>query len=230
MPAPRSRIFLDNSLSIKGFTPAVSEIVNIIQSDIGRPLRDISSRIDYPDLVTDVKKVVDELSTKERTVKHESGRWYLAKILPYRTRDNVIDGAVLTFVDVTDQRKVDEELGSIRICQGIVENMPEPVLLLRKDLIVEYANKAFYETFDVLAKETLGRMVYDLGNGQWNIPKLKHVLETVIPEKRELLHYHVEHDFERIGTRRMILNANMVSFDEMTEKILLTISDVTRRK
>ncbi len=224
-------VFLDNDLKIKGFTPAVNEIVNLIESDVGRPLRDISSKIDYPDLAADVKKVIDDLSPKERTVRHEGGKWYIAKILPYRTRENVIDGAVLTFVDITEQRMASEALGSARICMGIVEHMVEPVLLLSKDLTVDFANNAFYEIFGVRTSETIGRLVYDLGNKQWNIPKLRHLLETVIPKKKQMRHFVVEHDFEHIGMRKMVLNANIVYLDgEGNEKILLTITDVTEKK
>jgi two-component system CheB/CheR fusion protein len=223
-------VFLDNSLKIKGFTPAVGEIVNLIQSDIGRPLRDIASRIEYHDLVADVKKVIEDLSTREKVVRHEGGSWYLAKILPYRTHENVIDGAVLTFVDITEQKRANEALGSARICHGIVEHMIEPVLLLGRDLSVEYANNAFYDTFGVRQEETMGRLIYDLGNRQWDIPKLRHLLETVIPKKKQLRHFSVEHHFEHIGLRKMVLNANVVYLDgEGNEKILLTITDVTGR-
>jgi two-component system CheB/CheR fusion protein len=224
-------IFLDNSLKIKSFTPAASEIVNLIQSDVGRPLRDISSRIEYQNLVSDVKEVITKLSKKEKPVKHEKNRWYLAKILPYRTSENVIDGAVLTFVDITEQKNAQDELRFALTFRSIVQSIREPILLLDKKLMVEFANEAFYNVFETTPQETVHRRVYELGNGQWDIPALKDILERILPEKKTLCNYLVEHDFEDIGRKKMMLDANVIFGDQKdSRRILLTINDVTEKK
>jgi two-component system CheB/CheR fusion protein len=95
-------------------------------------------------------------------------------------------------------------------------------------LRVVKANEAFYKAFQVAATETEGKFVYELGNGQWNIPRLRSLLEQVLPNQTRILDFPVEHTFPDLGLRRMLLNARRMNADE-TEKetILLAIQDVT---
>ena len=103
-------IFLDRNLEIRSFTPAVTKLFNLIASDSGRPLTDIVSRIDYPDLEQDMRRVCAGEDVAERSVGHLSGNgYYLARILPYRTPNNQIDGVLLTFVDVTNLVAAEEQ-------------------------------------------------------------------------------------------------------------------------
>ena len=103
-------IFLDRNLEIRSFTPAVTKLFNLISSDSGRPLTDIVSRIDYPDLDQDMRRVCAGEEVPERSVAHVSGSgYYLARILPYRVANNQIDGVLLTFVDVTSLVAAEEQ-------------------------------------------------------------------------------------------------------------------------
>jgi two-component system, chemotaxis family, CheB/CheR fusion protein len=103
-------IFLDRNLEIRSFTPAVTNLFNLIPSDRGRPLTDIVSRIDYPDLEQDMRRVSAGEPAAERSVSHLSGTgYYLARILPYRAPNNQIDGVLLTFVDVTNLIAAEEQ-------------------------------------------------------------------------------------------------------------------------
>jgi two-component system, chemotaxis family, CheB/CheR fusion protein len=103
-------IFLDKNLEIRSFTPAVTKLFNLIPSDSGRPLTDIVSRIDYPDLEQDLRRVCAGEQVPERSVRHLSGNgYYLARILPYRAANNQIDGVLLTFVDVTSLVAAEEQ-------------------------------------------------------------------------------------------------------------------------
>ena len=97
-------VFLDRRFRIRRFTPAVLDLLDLIASDIGRPLSDLAPKFDDPDLMRDVRTVLDKLIPLDREVKSESGHWYLRRVLPYRTLDNRIDGIVITFVDVTGRR------------------------------------------------------------------------------------------------------------------------------
>ena len=95
-------IFLDRFMIVRAFTPAVAGIYNLIPSDRGRPVSDIASQIDYDDLRSDVRRVLDTLAPFERRVtRHDGSAHYLMRILPYRAADNQVDGALITFVDVT---------------------------------------------------------------------------------------------------------------------------------
>ncbi len=103
-------VFVDRSLSIKRFTPAATQIFSIIPGDVGRSLLDITHRLGYPELAGDAQEAFLSLRSIEREVSGPEQRWFLARILPYRTSDDRIDGAVLTFVDVTSRRQAEERL------------------------------------------------------------------------------------------------------------------------
>jgi two-component system, chemotaxis family, CheB/CheR fusion protein len=104
-------LYVDSRMRIQRFTPAVTKIVNLIQTDVGRPVSDIASNLSiYDRLTEDVQAVLDTLIPREAEVQTREGRWYLMRILPYRTLDNVIEGTVLTFVDVTEQKRLQESL------------------------------------------------------------------------------------------------------------------------
>jgi two-component system, chemotaxis family, CheB/CheR fusion protein len=102
-------VFLDRYLKIKRFTPRVQDLFNLIPGDIGRPLSDITTKINYPDLQTDARRVLADLIRVEREIT-SNGEAFIARMLPYRTVDDRIDGVVLTFVDITARRKIENEL------------------------------------------------------------------------------------------------------------------------
>lgn len=101
-------IFLDTNLTIARFTPLVAQIYNLIHSDLGRPISDITSNTDYRELADDSRAVLNTLTSIERDIAADGGRTFRVRILPYRTVDNVIDGVVVTFVDITDIRRAKE--------------------------------------------------------------------------------------------------------------------------
>jgi len=117
------------------------------------------------------------------------------------------------------------------LAEAIVDAIREPLLVLDPDLRVIAASRAFYRTFAVTPRKTEGQLVFELGDGQWNIPGLRTLLEDVIPKHRTVEAYEVEHEFPTIGRRVMLLNARRV-FDEngSASAILLAIEDVTRRR
>ncbi|MDB9822198.1 PAS domain S-box protein [Deltaproteobacteria bacterium] len=117
-----------------------------------------------------------------------------------------------------------------QIFEDIVETIREPLLVLDSDLKVILANQSFYDSFKVKPEETVGQLIYDLGNKQWDIPKLRELLETILPEKTSFDDYEVEHDFATIGRRVMLLNARQIERAIGKERIiLLAIEDVTER-
>jgi two-component system CheB/CheR fusion protein len=99
-------IFVDYQLRIQRFTPAVTQVINLILSDVGRPVGHIvSNLVGYDHLVADVRAVLDSLAPKEVEVQTQMGAWYLLRIRPYRTQENVIEGAVITFTEITEVKK-----------------------------------------------------------------------------------------------------------------------------
>ncbi|MBE0539414.1 MAG: PAS domain S-box protein [Ignavibacterium sp.] len=117
------------------------------------------------------------------------------------------------------------------LAESIIDTVREPLLILDKDLRVVKASQSFFDFFRVSPEETIGTLIYDLGNRQWDIPKLRELLETILPEKTTFDNYEVEHIFSTIGKRIMLLNARQIERVFGKEKIiLLAIEDITERK
>ena len=126
------------------------------------------------------------------------------------------------FTDVAD---------ACALAQSIVDTVREPVMVLDKGLRVIAASQSFYSAFKVRPEDTQGRLLYTLGDGQWDIPKLRVLLEKIIPEHGVMEDYEVEHQFPGLGHRTMVLNARQVDYKEGAETtILLGIEDVTERR
>lgn len=114
--------------------------------------------------------------------------------------------------------------------KDIIDTVREPFLALDSNLRVLAANRSFYRTFKVTSRETIGHLIYDLGNRQWDIPKLRTLLEEIIPKHNLFNDYQIEHEFPIIGKRIMLLNARQITQpQEMQQLILLAIEDVTDR-
>jgi two-component system CheB/CheR fusion protein len=103
-------VFVDRAMSIKRFTPHATKLFNLIPSDVGRSLLDITHRLDYPGLAEDAAEAFQSLRMIEREVRSQEGCWYFARVLPYRTSEDRIEGAVLTFVDITSRRRAEETM------------------------------------------------------------------------------------------------------------------------
>ncbi len=119
----------------------------------------------------------------------------------------------------------DEEARSLT--ESIVDTIRQPLLILHEDLRVQSANRAFYDAFRVERAATEGRLVYELGNGQWDIPRLRELLTEVLPNNEFFEGFEVEHAFEQIGRRVMLLNAQRVDHLQL---ILLAFEDITERR
>jgi len=221
-------LFLTYDLRIRRFTPSAVDVINIIQTDVGRPIGDISLKIDYPELSADAEEVLRNLSQKERSVRQQQdNRWFLVRMVPYRTVDNVIDGVVLTFVDITQQKRAQELEENLATCLvGIVDTAHEPLILLDSDLRVLAASQRFFELFKVTASETERRFLYEIGSGQWNTPAVKQLLDGVMSGTAHLDGYQIELDFPNVGRKKLLLNARRVHQEGFkTDAILLAIRD-----
>lgn len=115
--------------------------------------------------------------------------------------------------------------------EGIINTVHDPVIILYEDLKVALASRFFYQAFEVKSGETEGRFIYDLGNRQWDIPKLRQLLEEILPKTSSFDNFEIEHDFPHIGKRIMLLNACRIYLEaNRTKLIIITIKDITERK
>ncbi|HEV3470988.1 MAG TPA: CheR family methyltransferase [Pyrinomonadaceae bacterium] len=127
-------VFLDRQLRITRFTPALAEIFNVLPADVGRPLAHITHSLDYDEMAGEAERVLQTLVPVEREVQSAAGLWYSARILPYRTNDDRIQGVVVTFVDITDRKRAEERLReSEEQFRRAVEDAPIPVIMQAED-------------------------------------------------------------------------------------------------
>src|SRR5688572_6892636 len=138
---------------------------------------------------------------------------------------------VLAMEDVTERRRSEADLKAIETyAQNIVDTVREPLLILDTTLRVRSANRAFYQTFHVSSEETENRLIYELGNGQWDIPDLRTLLEDVVPKSSVFNDFELAHTFPVIGRRVMLLNARKLQAGHHGELLVLAMEDVTARK
>ena len=148
-------IFLDTRLNIKRFTPATTKLFNLIQTDLDRPISDITAKIRYDNLEKDAKNVLDTLSIQEAEVICQAGNWYSMRIAPYRTLENVIDGVVITFVDITRIKQTEDALRLSEKHLGIWNRITEIFLTISDDAmygeVLQVVLKAMHSPYGTFA-------------------------------------------------------------------------------
>jgi two-component system CheB/CheR fusion protein len=222
-------VMLSRDRRVRRYTPLAEKVLNLIPTDIGRPITDLKPNIDIPNLESLVAESVDTMSLNELEVQDRYGHWYSLRIRPYKTAENVIEGAVLTLMDI-DALKA--EVKELRVyAEAIVETVREPLIVLDGNLRLVTTNAAFYETFKTSKEETEGRFIYSLGDDQWNIPALRELLERILPAQTAFEGFEVKHKFPNIGERTMLLNGRQIRTRQGgAPLILLAIEDITDRK
>ena len=153
---------------------------------------------------------------------------------------------LLAIEDITESKDIANRLGkahkeldliqrsteiSLRYAENIINTVREPLVTLDKDLRIVKVNRSFYEVFKLKPEDTLGQLIYNIDNEQWNIPRMRELLETILPQKSHFYNYEVEHDFATIGRRTMLLNGRQINKEPGKEPgILLAIEDITERR
>jgi two-component system CheB/CheR fusion protein len=222
-------VMVESDLRIRRLTPMAERLLNLLPTDVGRPITDIKPSFDCPDLENLIREVIDTVTPKEREVRDQQGRWLSLQIRPYKSVDNRIEGAVLAIYDV--ERAKSHELAAQaarNYAEAIVATIRESLIVLDENLRVKNVNRAFCDTFRVSPDETVGGLVYEIGNGQWDVPQLRTLLGDVLPKRTTIEGFEVEHEFPTIGRRTMRVNARRVQgTDGSPQLILLAIEDVT---
>jgi two-component system, chemotaxis family, CheB/CheR fusion protein len=217
---------------IRRFTPKAGETLNLIPTDVGRPIGDIKPAVQAPDLDVIVADVMKTLAIKEEEAQDGQGTWYRLQVRPYRTADNRIDGAVLALADISDLKRAGAVLKTAADdARAIVEAMPTAMLVLTSDRRVQIANRAFYSLFQMEPSEVEGKYLLELSNGRWNIPSFTAALDEVFEQATPFHDFEVEHDFPRVGHKSVMLHATATRLASSGLNVaLLAFEDLTARK
>lgn len=222
-------VILGGDLRIRRFTPLAERVLNLIPTDVGRPLSDLRPNIVVPDFERLIAGVMDSLIPKELEVQDREGRWHSLRIRPYKTLENKIDGVILALVDIDTARRALTEAREARaFAEAVIETVRQPLLVLDHELRVKAANRAFCDLFRTSAEDTEKQFLFDLGKGQWNIAKLRELLEDILPKNSHFENFEMEAEFPGVGRKKLVLNARRIADDgKKTQWILLAMEEAT---
>jgi two-component system, chemotaxis family, CheB/CheR fusion protein len=222
-------VLLGRDLTVRRFSVQAEKQFRLHASDLGRPIGGIRHNLKLADLSAIIAKVIASGHETEREVQDRDGHWYSLRLRPYITVDGAVDGAVLVLVDIDELKKTERLITEAHEhAEAIIRTVPNPLVTLTSNLRVQSTNDAFNRTFKVSPKDVKDRSIFEIDNGAWNTPRLRHLLKEVIPRDRSFNEFELTHNFERIGRRSLLLNARVLNEPASRSKeILLGIQDVT---
>ncbi len=226
-------VMVSRDLRIRRFTSPAERLLNLLATDIGRPIRDIRGNLDFPDLDRRIEAVIDTLASEDHEVLDQGGHWYLVRIRPYITVENKIDGAVVAIVDVDHVKRTTEQLKEARDrAKAIVETVWQPLVVLDPGLRVVRANRAFLRMFGTSQEKVEGRPLPELGPGPWMNQDLLASLRTIPTTGQPLPSHEIDVDLGSVGSRVLQVYACPIDWDDAGDRtmIFLAMEDVTDRK
>ncbi len=222
-------VILDRDLRVRRFTPAAEKVLGLLPAGAGRPFDQLATNLMITDWNQLFSEVLDHLRTVTCEVQDHQGNWYTLTMQPCKIADNEMNGLMMALVEIDPvKRSLDQVRQARDYAKAIMETIREPLLVLDGEMRVLSANTSFQQTFRVSESETLGRSIFELGDGQWDIPRLRQLLEELLPRDARIDDFAVEHVFPSIGHRHMLLNARQIHHAGAgTGMILLAIQDAT---
>jgi len=217
-------IFLDNQLNILRFTPQVTRLFNVIPGDVGRSITHIVSNFEYPFLEDAIKEVIETLVGKELEVSTKKDEWYNLRIMPYRTMDNFINGAVVTFTKITPVKAMQNKLISLLdYARNMAGLLPDAALILDKDRKVLVANNRFLELFKLKEEEMVEQPFMEIVHNKWKTDKLDALLTTSEPDS-----VFIQQEFQGLGLRGFFVKIQEISRDENGKTLVSLVSFKTQ--
>lgn len=199
-------IFLDNQLNILRFTPQVTKLFNVIPGDVGRSITHIVSNFDYPSLEDSIKEVIEKLVGKELEVSTKKDEWYNLRIMPYRTMDNFISGAVVTFTKITPVKAMENKLKNLRdYAKSMISVLPDASVIVDKDGNMLVVNNKFLQQFHLKEEETTDHSLMEIVHNNWKTTKLDDLLKA-----KDLTETFIRHDFPGLGLKDILVKIQPV--------------------
>jgi two-component system CheB/CheR fusion protein len=225
-------LFLDSELNIRFFTPATKSLFRIIATDIGRPLADLARRINDTPLLADAWAVLAGDVPPNREVEADNRAWYTRRILPYRTRDDRVEGVVVTFADISERKTAERAIEASRsYSDSIINTIRQPLVVLDDEFYVISASRSFYDTFSVEPEQTVGRQLDAVDDGRLDIAAMRGFLDGLrlgggVIEDRE-----IDVELPPRGMRSLLVSALQIRDEPLvTRKFLVAIEDITERQ
>ncbi len=215
-------VIVGRDFRIRRFSPFAEKVLNLIASDIGRSIGNIKPNFSSLNLEHIVAEVIDSVNPREVILQDNDGHWLAARIRPYKTMENKIDGAIITFIDIDEMKRGNELATEARdFSEAVISAMRHPLLVLDKDMRVVSASAAYYELFKVIPKDTVGNLLYHLGNGQWGVPKLRAALEDVVKKNAFFDDFKLEHKFEHVGLQKVSISGRLIATGDKRPRLVL---------
>jgi two-component system CheB/CheR fusion protein len=218
-------VIVSHDLRIRRFTPIAEKVLNLIASDVGRPIGHIKPNIDCTDLETLIAGVIDRVTPYEREVQDRQGNWYSLRIRPYKNLANHIDGAVLALVDVSVPKRHAEQMRDGELFEAaLLELVPEPVVALDAAYRFYASNRGWQRAFGDAPEDAVGRSLFELDGARFDVPELRALLSESLASARAI-EARFEIDDEAGGRRAVLATARRVqAVDPEAPALVLQLS------
>ncbi len=225
-------VIVSGTLRIRLYNPAAEQVLSLVGTDIGRPIGEVKTRLDVTELEPLIRAAIQTSGPTDQDVQDRDGRWYALRIRPYRTLDNTIDGAVLTWTDISALKASLASMTAGRdYLAAIMATVRTPLLVLDAERRIHSVNPAYLDLFQTTRAQTETHDLYALGNGLWNDPELHRLLEDVLPTNAQFHSLELERDLPGLGRRTLLLHARRIEPQQSSGSlILLAIDDITSIK
>ena len=221
-------LILDAQLRTKGFTPEMQGLLGEKSSDGEHSLEHLARKFQDGRLSADVADVLRDLVPREVEIQDVQNRWYLRQALPYRTDDNRIAGVVITFIEITERRRWEEQLAQAKLyAEHIVDSVRHPLVVLDKELRIHTVNDAFSKLLDLSPAQLIGKRVIDLNDGLWRVPAARKLLQDMDTDGQAPKSIEIEVEFRHLGLRAMEIHARRL---DSAQLMLLALEDVTEHR
>jgi two-component system CheB/CheR fusion protein len=223
-------LMIDNELRIRRLTTSAERLFGFQPGDIGRPIVDIQKLLSMDDLEPRVRRVFETLNPEETELQDRQGCWHVLHIRPYRTGDNRIEGAVLILVDIDQTRRAQIAADTARkFAESVVESVQTPLLVLRSDLRVRMANRAFFQSYRLRPADVENQFFYEVSGQHWDLPGLQTALDRLSanPESAEPLEFNQEYPIS--GMKTVSIYAHRI-YPDGENQILVAVEDITAQK
>ena len=219
-------IFLTCDLHIKRYTRQAKNIFKLIDSDMGRPLADLVCNLRYEHLLDDAQQVLDTLVIKETEAQTLANDWYLVRILPYRTTQNIIDGLAINFININKLKVAELCMQEAILMTAIVNTVPQSMLVLDDSLCISLANPAYLKNYGLNHEEFIGQSLFTIHNCAFNTVALRDLLSHTLSHNQAFNDFQIEVQLPHIGIKQLLLTScNLQLNTELPPHILLSINE-----